>query len=136
MPSGWKCFSSMPARLLKLTPYSALLGVSEPMPFLSQAMPSSPVAACSSLPEIDAIFGALGVSEPMPFLSQAMPSSPVAACSSLRWRHATGSLLFSARDMVQAGLLMSYGTNFSEMFRQVGIYTGSVLKGANVQTFR
>ena len=32
--------------------------------------------------------------------------------------------------MVEAGLLMSYGTVFVDMFRQVGIYTGTILKGA------
>ena len=32
--------------------------------------------------------------------------------------------------MVEAGLLMSYGTVFVDMFRQVGVYTGSILKGA------
>ena len=32
--------------------------------------------------------------------------------------------------MAEAGLLMSYGTNLVDMFHQVGIYTGSVLKGA------
>jgi|SRR5262245_38476145 len=37
---------------------------------------------------------------------------------------------FSSREMVQAGLLMSYGTNLADMARQVGIYTGSILKGA------
>jgi len=37
---------------------------------------------------------------------------------------------FSSRELVQAGLLMSYGTNLSDMVRQVGIYTGSILKGA------
>jgi putative ABC transport system substrate-binding protein len=37
---------------------------------------------------------------------------------------------YASREMVEAGLLMSYGTVFVDMFRQVGIYTGSVLKGA------
>jgi putative tryptophan/tyrosine transport system substrate-binding protein len=34
------------------------------------------------------------------------------------------------RDMVEAGLLMSYGTELVDMYRQVGVYTGSILKGA------
>jgi hypothetical protein len=34
------------------------------------------------------------------------------------------------RDMVEAGLLMSYGTVVADMFRQVGIYTGNILIGA------
>lgn len=37
---------------------------------------------------------------------------------------------FSTRELAQAGLLMSYGANVSDMARQVGIYTGSILKGA------
>ena len=36
---------------------------------------------------------------------------------------------YAARGMVEAGLLMSYGTVFEDMFRQVGIYTGAILKG-------
>ena len=37
---------------------------------------------------------------------------------------------FSSRETVQAGLLMSYGINLIDLARQVGIYTGSILKGA------
>jgi putative tryptophan/tyrosine transport system substrate-binding protein len=35
-----------------------------------------------------------------------------------------------ASDAVKAGILMSYGTNLGDVFRQVGVYTGSILKGA------
>jgi putative tryptophan/tyrosine transport system substrate-binding protein len=35
-----------------------------------------------------------------------------------------------AGDVAKAGLLMSYGTNVGDVFRQVGVYTGSILKGA------
>jgi len=35
------------------------------------------------------------------------------------------------REMVEAGLLMSYGTDNWDMFRRVGVYTGQILKGTN-----
>jgi len=34
------------------------------------------------------------------------------------------------RDYVAVGGLMSYGTDIADMFHQVGVYTGSILKGA------
>ena len=34
------------------------------------------------------------------------------------------------REMTEAGPLMSYGANLVDMFRQVGVYTGNILKGA------
>jgi putative tryptophan/tyrosine transport system substrate-binding protein len=37
---------------------------------------------------------------------------------------------YSQRAYVGAGGLMSYGTNLADMFRQVGVYAGSILKGA------
>ena len=37
---------------------------------------------------------------------------------------------YSSREAVEAGVLMSYGTNGLDMFRQVGVYTGQILKGA------
>ena len=37
---------------------------------------------------------------------------------------------YSVREFVEVGGLMSYGTHIADMFRQVGVYTGNILKGA------
>jgi len=43
---------------------------------------------------------------------------------------ATRYAIPTARETVEAGGLMSYGTDNLDMFRQVGIYTGQILRGA------
>ena len=37
---------------------------------------------------------------------------------------------YADREIVEAGGLMSYGTDFMDMFHQVGVYVGHILKGA------
>ena len=39
-------------------------------------------------------------------------------------------MIAANREFAQAGGLMNYGTSLTDMFRQVGIYAGSIVKGA------
>lgn len=57
------------------------------------------------------------------FTSRAMQFAALAARSLL-------PISTFSSEMTAAGLLLSYGTNLADMFRQAGVYCGSILKGA------
>ena len=43
--------------------------------------------------------------------------------------HFGGPVIYENREFTAAGGLMSYGTNLPDVYRQIGVYTGRVLKG-------
>src|SRR5262249_27658074 len=89
------------------------------------------VLNASTAGEIEAAFGTLARDKiealfvaPDPFFI-----SQRAQFTTLTARHRIPAA-YTTREDVEAGGLMSYGTDNQEMYRQVGVYTGRILKGA------
>jgi putative tryptophan/tyrosine transport system substrate-binding protein len=82
--------------------------------------------------QIDDGFAALGRQRP-----DALLVVPTAFFTAQRKRivelaaHHSLSTIYGAREYAQDGGLISYGASFMDAFRQAGIYTGRILKGAN-----
>jgi ABC-type uncharacterized transport system substrate-binding protein len=81
--------------------------------------------------EIDQAFAALAAERPDLLLTINDPlfSSRSTQIVLLAARHAIPAI-YPQREYAEAGGLMSYGTNMSEVYRQLGLYTGRILKGA------
>jgi putative tryptophan/tyrosine transport system substrate-binding protein len=80
--------------------------------------------------EIDAAFATVVQkhADAVLVLSSALFSNRRVQIVSLATRHAVPAI-FPYREDAEAGGLMSYGSSSADRFRQMGIYTGSILKG-------
>jgi putative tryptophan/tyrosine transport system substrate-binding protein len=81
--------------------------------------------------EIDGVFASLVV-EKLDALfvgNDAFLNSRRMQLALLATRHAVPAV-YASRDYVDAGGLMSYGTNFPDTYRQFGAHVGQILKGA------
>jgi putative ABC transport system substrate-binding protein len=85
----------------------------------------------SSIQEIDAAFETLAQMRPRALLLAADPffHSRREQITTLAARH-TIPTIYEDRDFIVAGGLMSYGASFPDAVRQVGVYTGRILRGA------
>jgi len=98
---------------------------------LREMVPGAARLAYGTIREIDAAFASLVRQRfdalfvgPDLFFSTRRVQLAIAAA-----RHAVPTI-FAQREYAEAGGLMSYGTNIADTYRQVGVYTGRILKGA------
>jgi putative ABC transport system substrate-binding protein len=110
------------------TAESTLRDVQEAAPAIGQQIQ---ILNATTIGEIDAAFASLARERP-----DALFVAPDAFFLDRRVQLATLTAreripaAYGLRELVEAGGLMSYGTDIADMFRQVGAYTGQILKGA------
>jgi putative ABC transport system substrate-binding protein len=89
------------------------------------------ILKATTIGEIDAAFATLAREH-----SDALFVAPDVFFTSRRGQFATLMAInkipasYAASDFITAGGLMSYGTDIADTYHQVGVYTGSILKGA------
>jgi putative ABC transport system substrate-binding protein len=89
------------------------------------------VLEASTDAEIDAAFSTLGQlrAGALVIVASQFYNDRREQIAALALRHGLPSV-YSRREYVVAGGLMSYGTNLSDIYRQAGVYAGRILKGA------
>ena len=89
------------------------------------------VVNASTSSEIDAVFAMFARQRPDALYvgGNSLLNSRRLQLALLTARHAIPAS-YGSRDYPESGGLMSYGTNVTDAFRQIGIYTGRILKGA------
>jgi putative tryptophan/tyrosine transport system substrate-binding protein len=89
------------------------------------------VLNASTIREIDAAFAILARERPdaLFIASQVLFTNRRVQLTALAARHAIPAT-FATREIAEAGGLMSYGSSIADAYRQVGVYTGRILKGA------
>jgi len=89
------------------------------------------IANATTISEIDAVFASFARERPDAlfvapdgfFVSRAVQFATLSARDKI-------PATYPERDMAAVGGLMSYGTDIPDMYRQVGVYSGSILKSA------
>src|SRR5262249_2420006 len=92
---------------------------------------ASDVLKASTSGEIDAAFASAARERPDVLFVGGAPVFSIRRTQmvNLSARHGIPAT-FSSREFPEVGGLMSYGTNIADSWRQAGVYTGRVLKGA------
>jgi putative tryptophan/tyrosine transport system substrate-binding protein len=89
------------------------------------------VLNANTIPEIDAAFATFGRARPDALFVASSTLFNARRIQVAQWAsYQRVPATYSGRQFVDAGGLMSYGASVTDAYRQTGIYTGRILKGA------